>query len=131
MFNGVSTNGTSALQVQIGDSGGVENTGYSSNVGVIAGSYVGAAGVDATATTGFVLEYSQQAATDTISGHLVITNVSGNIWVGSGLLGAGANRPIFLFTGTKTLSDVLDRVRITTVGGTATFDAGSINILYE
>ena len=33
--------------------------------------------------------------------------------------------------GQKALSDVLDRVRITTVNGTDTFDAGSINILYE
>jgi hypothetical protein len=33
--------------------------------------------------------------------------------------------------GSVTLSGTLDRVRITTVGGTDTFDAGSINILYE
>jgi hypothetical protein len=33
--------------------------------------------------------------------------------------------------GTKTLSDTLDRVRITTVNGTDTFDAGTINIMYE
>ena len=134
MFNGVSTNGSSALQVQIGDSGGIENTSYVSNAGVMAGAYPGAVGVDVTATAGFLLEYSQQAAGDILSGHLVLTNVSGNIWVGSGLLGsttAGVGRQIFLFTGAKTLSDVLDRVRITTVGGTATFDAGSINILYE
>jgi hypothetical protein len=33
--------------------------------------------------------------------------------------------------GTKTTSATLDRVRITTVNGTDTFDAGTINILYE
>jgi hypothetical protein len=33
--------------------------------------------------------------------------------------------------GNKTLSATLDRVRITTVNGTDTFDAGSINISYE
>ena len=32
---------------------------------------------------------------------------------------------------TVTLSATLDSVRITTVNGTDTFDAGSINILYE
>ena len=133
MFNGVSTSSTSALQVQIGDSGGVENTGYVSNAGLVTGGYPGAAGVDATATAGFLLEYQAQAASDILNGHLVLTNVSGNIWVGSGILGStsGAGRNIFLYTGTKTLSDVLDRVRITTVSGTPTFDAGSINILYE
>jgi hypothetical protein len=133
MFNGVSTTGSSALQVQIGDSGGVENTLYVSNAGLVTGGYPGAAGVDATATAGFLLEYQAQAASDILNGHLVLTNVSGNIWVGSGILGStsGAGRNIFLYTGTKTLSDVLDRVRITTVSGTPTFDAGSINILYE
>jgi hypothetical protein len=30
-----------------------------------------------------------------------------------------------------TLGGTLDRVRITTVNGTDTFDAGTINILYE
>jgi hypothetical protein len=35
------------------------------------------------------------------------------------------------FSGTIALSGTLDRVRITTVNGTDTFDAGSINILYE
>ena len=131
MFNGVSTTGTSALQVQIGGSGSVENTGYSSNAGVITGIYAGAAGSDSTATTGFLLEYNSQAATDTISGHLVLTNISGNIWVGSGVIGAGANRPLFLFAGTKTTSTTLNILRITTVLGSPTFDAGSINILYE
>ncbi len=33
--------------------------------------------------------------------------------------------------GSITLGGTLDRVRITTVNGTDTFDAGSINILYE
>jgi hypothetical protein len=33
--------------------------------------------------------------------------------------------------GTIGLSGTLDRIRITTVNGTDTFDAGSINILYE
>jgi len=131
MFSGVSTNGSSALQVQIGDSGGIENTSYSSNASVVAGAYAGAAATE-TATAGFLLEYSQQAATDTVNGHLVLTNLSGNIWVASGIIGVGtSSRTAFLFSGTKTLSDTLTQVRITTVGGTATFDAGSINILYE
>jgi len=33
--------------------------------------------------------------------------------------------------GSISLAAVLDRIRITTVNGTDTFDAGSINILYE
>jgi hypothetical protein len=33
--------------------------------------------------------------------------------------------------GTKTLSGTLDRITLTTVNGTDTFDAGSVNIMYE
>jgi hypothetical protein len=33
--------------------------------------------------------------------------------------------------GVLALGGVLDRIRITTINGTDTFDAGSINILYE
>lgn len=33
--------------------------------------------------------------------------------------------------GFKTLTGTLDRVRITTVGGSQTFDAGTVNVIYE
>jgi hypothetical protein len=130
MFQGVSTNGSSAMQVQLGDSGGVENTGYNASAGVVTGTYVGAAGA-ATATSGFIIEYSQQGASFLMSGHLVVTNISANIWVASGVIGNSAAGTLFLYGGNKTLSDTLDRIRITTVNGTDTFDAGTINILFE
>jgi len=62
---------------------------------------------------------------------MTIVTPSVNSWVSS-LSGAntGAN-VIYGGNGTVTLGGTLDRVRITTVAGTATFDAGSINILYE
>ena len=134
MFNGVSAAGSSIpLYVQLGTTLGIENTGYVCNVGVLTGGYPGAVGVDTTVITGFQLEYQAQAVGDILSGHLVLTNVSGNIWVGSGSIGStsGGNRSIYFYTGSKTTAATLDRVRITTAGGTATFDAGSINILYE
>ena len=34
-------------------------------------------------------------------------------------------------TGAVSLSGTLDRIRLTTVNGTDTFDAGSVNIMYE
>jgi hypothetical protein len=129
MFNGVSTSGTSAIQTQLG-SGSVETTGYNSVAGVVTGGYSGAAGAE-NATSGFLMEYNSQAATFLVSGHLVITNVSGNIWVASGIIGTSTQGTVFLYVGNKTTTSTLDRVRITTVGGTDTFDAGSINILYE
>ena len=129
MFNGVSTSGTSAIQAQIGG-GSIETIGYNSVVGVITGAYPGAAAA-ATATSGFLMEHNSQAAAFLMSGHLVITNVSGNIWVASGIFGTSTVGTMFLYAGNKTTSVTLDRIRITTVNGTDTFDAGSINIMYE
>jgi hypothetical protein len=129
MFDGVSTNGTSNHKIQLGDAGGIETTGYAS-----ACTYVGAAATGATSSvTGFVTT-TDIASTSQITGHTVFTLVSGNTWVAVG--GAIYNKAsISAFTltnsGVKTLSDTLTQIRITTVNGTDTFDAGSINILYE
>jgi hypothetical protein len=130
MFAGVSTNGSSAFQVQLGTSSGIETTGYNAVAGVVTGAYVGAAGA-AAATTGFVLEYNSQGAAFLMSGHLLLTTISSNTWVGSGIIGNSSAGHVFLFSGNKATAGTLDRVRITTVGGINTFDAGSINILYE
>ena len=131
MFNGVSTNGSSEVQVQLGDSGGVETSGYNATAGVVRGAYVGAAGAQ-TATSGFILEYNVTSTAAYLrSGHLVVTNISGNIWVASGVIGTSTEGSICLSSGNKTTSAILDRIRITTVNGTDTFDAGTINILYE
>jgi len=123
MFNGVSTNGASNYLVQIGD-GSVNTTGYSS-----VGTGMDASGVTITAyTTGFGIRST--GATYAISGSVVLTLVSPNIWVANGVL--STSLPLtFTTSGNKTLLGTLDRVRITTVNGTDTFDAGSINILYE
>ena len=127
MFTGVSTNGVSNWLIQIGDSGGIENTGYVSSAFIIA--TVGSAGSNS--TTGYVVQCD--VASYSFSGNLVITNITSNTWVSSHILGSGAALTgLQTFGGgTKTLSTTLDRVRITTTNGTDTFDAGSINILYE
>ena len=123
-LGGVSTNGTSNWLIQIGDSGGIENTGYGSS-----GSRGSATIASVNSTAGYILPLAD--ATTPMSGSITISSLTGNTWVASGVLGAD-NSGYFLFTGgTKTTSATLDRVRITTVNGTDTFDAGSINILYE
>jgi hypothetical protein len=64
---------------------------------------------------------------------MVIHNVTGNTWVSthSASFNDGTGTYISLGNGGLALGGVLDRVRITTVNGTDTFDAGSINILFE
>lgn len=125
MFAGVSTNGTSNYQVQIG-AGSVITSGY-----VSTSSYI-STGVATTAfTTGFGLVNVAPSAATVFQGHIVLTLVGSNIWVASGVFGQSDSARTWLLGGTVTLGGTLDRVRITTVNGTDTFDAGSINILYE
>jgi hypothetical protein len=122
MFSGVSTSGTSVLQAQIG-AGSITTTGYTS------GGQAG--GTVSNLTSGFILMPAMFAA-NTFSGTATICNQTGNSWVYSSVLGTvnSAASPC-ICGGNITLSGTLDRVRLTTVNGTDTFDLGSINILYE
>jgi hypothetical protein len=122
MFNGVSTSGTSNLLVQLGDSGGVEDTGYVSNTG--------GGGTLTSSTAGFILTGSV-LATSTLQGGVSIALLGSNAWVCFGSLVYNNNTTPSVVGGSKTLSGTLDRIRITTVNGTDAFDLGSINILYE
>lgn len=129
MLSGVSTNGTSSTQMQLGTSGGFVTSGYSSNFGFISSSST-VAGTTAI-TTGLTI-FGLNASTDTISGVFTLCNLSGNIWAYSGIGCRTGNVGIVYVTATpQTLSGALTQIRITTVGGTDSFDAGSINILYE
>jgi hypothetical protein len=126
MLNGVSTNGTSLLQIRLGTSGGVEATGYTAGAQMAdnVGTY------NSSSTTGFLPAPAfMVAAAGTLFGSLAFINVSGNAWVASGGVTDGSNT--CKAAGGKSLSGTLDRIRLTTVNGTDTFDAGSVNILYE
>lgn len=127
MFSGVSTNGTSVVQVQLGTSGGVVTTGYAAAGG---SSSTGAAPTVLQPTTGFPVVADGNAAYAR-QGIVVLINVSGNTWVASGAGGESSGGRWWTTGGSISLGGTLDRIRITTVGGTDTFDAGSINILYE
>jgi hypothetical protein len=127
MFDGVSTSGTSGYLLQLGDSGGVENTGYACGSGVLTSAGQGAS----SSTAGFLLTGTNPEAAALHSGLLTVANVTGNTWALAGNLGSATSSRTFFNAGSKTLSATLDRVRITTVNGTDTFDAGSINIFYE
>lgn len=122
---GLSTNGTSQVLIRLGDSGGIEATGYLSTVAGSSGTSIG----HADQTTGFFLG-APLAATDAISGRCTISRLSGNTWVAD----TATKRSTTAFiesAGDKTLSDVLTQLRITTANGTDTFDAGSVAISWE
>lgn len=126
MFSGVSLNGSSSILIQLGDSGGFETTGYVSTSVV---SRDGTTSTGVTSTSGFVLVIA--VAANTLLGNAVLSLVSGNTWVLSSAYGISGSIHTGTTGGNKTLSATLTQVRITTVNGTDTFDAGSINILYE
>jgi hypothetical protein len=127
MFDRVSTNGAAIILVQLGDSGGIETTNY------IGGSFYlqgGGGGQYMSAYGGFNF-YGTGNAANTNTGTLVFTQISTNKWVANGYFSGESTFVNAMIGGVKTLSDTLDRVRVTTSNGTDTFDLGSINILYE
>jgi len=127
MLNGVSLSGSSTILIQLGDAGGVETTGYVGQIIYVNGASPGSQPF----STGVQLYGTGANAAILNSGAVVFTNVSGNIWVLQGAVASEATGANNFVAGRKTLSDTLDRVRITTVNGTDTFDAGSINIMVE
>jgi len=124
MFNGVSTNGASPVLIQLGYSGGIINTGYLAN-----STYLYTAGIRGQYTTGFGSAYTSSA--NVRNGITTICNINSNTWIASGVLGDYSDNATVQLAGTVTLTGTLTQLRVTTVNGTDTFDAGSINILYE
>jgi hypothetical protein len=122
MFSGVSTNGTSRIILRIG-AGSVDTSGYQATAVLN--------GLDLTETAGYFACWRGDAA-NIVNGAVTLMLLGSNIWVQGGSTSSNAGAAAgAVFMGTKTLSGTLDRVRLTTVNGTDTFDAGTINILYE
>lgn len=122
-FVGVSTNGTNTYLVQLGDSGGLEASGYNCTTSTGA--------TDTAFTTGVGI--NSGSAANVWYGALVFTlerastftwSYIGNVSTGVGPLGQ-------FISGTKATSAQTDRIGITTTGGADAFDLGLINIMYE
>lgn len=127
MFNGVSTNGSSAPQIQLGTVPSIETSGY---IGGVFASLTTSCNAQGGSTSG--MDIYLGGATVAHYGQMIITNVTGNVWVSTYTMAhVGASYPLGCGASSKTLSGALTRLRLTTVNGTDTFDAGSINILYE
>ncbi len=127
MFSGVSTNGTSQIEVRLGTSGGFEATGYASGAG-----FGASAGQFSSSTTGFlVMSSASVTAGNLYSGAVTLSNLSGNVWTAAANGFTSASGCQTNGGGSKTLSGTLNSIRVTTAGGSNTFDAGTINIMYE
>ena len=121
----VSMDTSAAIAIRIGDSGGIESSGYRSWDKRFGGSSFSTAG--STNQTGFTL--STPGTTATWVGQFVLTNPQGNDWVCASQCVDDSDN-VRLQTGSKTLSGELDRIQID-VYSTGNIDGGSVNIFYE
>jgi len=134
LLNEVSTNGTTGLMAQIG-SGSYTTSGYSNGYTMFApasgASAVGGAGT----ATGFAIGGLATVAS-TLSAVLILNNITGNVWSYFSIAGRSGgttaqNGQQAFFYAPITLGGALDRIQITSIATTETFDAGSVNIFYE
>lgn len=122
MINQVSSSGSSPFIVQLGTSGGFTTSGYygsTNTVGVSVASW----------SSGMAINGAGDA-TQQFTGIMTISNVTSNSWVAMTCSSRATGNAQFGGGGVG-LSGALTQLRFTTVNGTDTFDAGSINIQYE
>lgn len=129
MLSGVSTSGTSDVIIQLGTSSGYVTSGYLGSAITL----VGSASPGSTAySSGFLIRLGGAAvATAVRHGKITVSTLGSNVWIGDVIVSLSDAVYSAVGSGSLTLPGTLDRIRVTTVNGTDTFDAGSINILYE
>jgi hypothetical protein len=130
MFNQVSGSGIANFVWQIG-SGSIDTTAnYVYSLGNNQSGNAQNISISSTAT--YAAFFGVYSAASNMSGHLVLTNITGNTWISSSICQhtSTAASGSSVAVGSKALSGTLDRIRITTTASD-TFDAGTINILYE
>lgn len=120
---GVSTDNTSNLLIQIGDAGGIEDTGYVSTAWAPGTS-------SATSTAGFLVT-SSHGASDVVSGTMTLKLVDAATfqWVATGSVLSSATITMAISNGLKSLSAELTTVRVTSVTPD-NFDAGLVGCSY-
>lgn len=129
VLNGVSGSGTQVMQIQLGTGGSPTTSGYAASAGIyVTGNITSANSL----TTGFAFNTTGGGGgTQTWSGLVTFVLISGNTWICSAQVTDTTNVRMGSGGGTVSLAGALNIVRLTTIGGTDTFDAGSVNILYE
>lgn len=127
VFSTLSLTGSGNILLQLGTNVGIESTGYNSTSNFLAG---GSSSGSTSSTTGIVLLASNTI--NLITGSVVFNNISGNLWVATGMWNYANQITITGWTaGEKTLSGVLSQLRINSSNAGDAFDSGSVNITYE
>lgn len=125
-MDGVSNTAGDNFLIQLGDSGGVETTSYDNNSNVLTSGVVG----NNFNTSDAICRIDRNGTA--VTGNIVISLIDNatNTWSASCVFKGGGTR-LSISSGSKSLSGTLDRIRLTTVGGTGTFNAGKMNIQYQ
>lgn len=125
----LSTNGTSVPIIQLGDSGGIEPSGYLGTASVVD---VSAAVAAAAFTTGLGLVHAFSATT-IVAGVATIelVDASTNTWVMKFEGALTSQTTTVTSASTKSLSAALTQLRLTTVGGSNTIDGGVASISWQ
>lgn len=123
IFNNVSCSGTDQLLVQLGTSGSIITSGYTSNAAQIAdtGTLV------TTSSAGFVIMVD--AASRAFTGTMSICFLSGTTWVSSHSGTVASNR-MNAGGGSVDVGGTVAQLQLDW-SSTGTFDSGSVNIMYE
>lgn len=124
MFSNVSTSGSSDYLMQLGTSGGIVSTGYASHSVSVTSTNKASA-----STAGFHI-VNKAGATDTFGGTYTISNLSGGTWTSSATTYVEGTNCV-ASAGNVTISGSVTTLRLTTSIGTDTFDAGTVNVMYE
>jgi hypothetical protein len=119
-FSNVRQSLSTPLLIQLGDSGGVETSGYVASSSHSSG--------DNAATTGFNI--TRTVTSNVTHGIMTLTRVTGNQWASSHATTRNTAGSTASGGGSKTLTGELTQVRLTTTTG-GTFNLGIVSISYE
>ena len=123
-FDRCSLSGGNDIAIQLGDSGGLETSGYTGRCIEV--------GTGSVAWSSSAIVSQNLGAGNTLNGivTIVLMDEATDKWMITGTLGAHASGVTMVPAGIKALSDTLTQLRILQTGA-STFDGGSVNILYE
>jgi hypothetical protein len=124
-LNGISFAATGAAVIRLGVSNTLVTSGYvAARIG-----FTTAPAMVVTSVTDGVASFGTSAAASTVIGQIVLTNLTGNQWVSSGQVFRTTDNVYMTTNGSITLAGALTNLSV--VATTSTFDAGSVNIIYE
>lgn len=138
LLSNVSPDSNMTMALQIGDSGGLETSGYTGTLGgVISNAAGGTVGGGAgPSDQWYLVQFQSGTGNGTCRGRITLElqEESSNTWVFGALLSESPGSGAFatwLSAGEKSLSGTLDRVRLKSSNGVDAFDGGEVAISYE